>query len=148
MRRLSAPTLTQWGCAHVWKEQSTKVWGDKLHRTRYYFCRRCGLRVKTQETPQVPWTEQDLVAVVRAMFPEGERVYLRDRGLETLPLHALNTLLQPQGLMIHTAKVRDTKRFVACTDIEGRIELYGLFELRPIEQDIPRRTHEKQRRGR
>jgi DNA-directed RNA polymerase subunit RPC12/RpoP len=59
MRRLKSPTLEQWGCTHCWKEQSSKPQGDKLHRLRYYFCQRCGLRAKTRETPEVPWDETE-----------------------------------------------------------------------------------------
>jgi hypothetical protein len=38
--------------------------------------------------------------------------------------------LARQGHVIHAAKVRDAKCFVACTDKDGRIEPYGLFERR------------------
>jgi len=48
----------------------------------------------------------------------------------TLPLYGLNTLLERQGYYIHPVKVRDARRFVACTDKYGRVERYGLFELR------------------
>jgi hypothetical protein len=84
MRRLIPPTLRQWGCAHHWKEQSTKVLGDKLHRVRYYFCQRCQLRVKTREAPEVPWDEGTLMAVMAQVFPEGEvtdAATLREQGL-------------------------------------------------------------------
>ena len=140
MRRLKPPTLVQWGCVHEWKEQSTKVLGDKLHRVRYYFCRRCGLRVKTREVPEVPWGEQDLVALVKSLLPEGKAVYLRDQGITELPLYGLNAVLVRHGLVIHAAKVRDPKRFVTCMDKEGRVERYGLFELRQIHQGAPGRT--------
>lgn len=133
--RLKPPTLQQWGCTHQWKEQSTKVYGDKLHRARYYGCRRCGLRVKTREVPEVPWQDQDLVALLKALLPEEQPVYLRALGITTLPLYRLNTLLAGQGYMIHAAKVRDHKRFVACVGRDGRVEPFGLFELRPVGEE-------------
>jgi hypothetical protein len=95
----------------------------------------------------VPWCEQDLVATVQALLPEGRPVYLRDRGITTLPLSGLNTLLAGQGYVIHAAKVRDAKRFVACTDQDGRIEPYGLFELRQIPPEASGRPNEKRHRG-
>jgi hypothetical protein len=132
MRRLNPPTLVQWGCAHRWKEQSSKPQGDKLHRLRYYFCQRCGLRVKTREVPEVPWDDRDLVAVVKTLLPEGQRVYLRDHGITELPLHGLNAILMRQGYFIHATKGRDSRLVVACTDNDGRVEPFLLFELRRL----------------
>jgi excisionase family DNA binding protein len=77
---------------------------------------------------------ETLVALVRALLPEGQRVYLRDKGITELPLLALNAILAPQGLVIHAAKVRDRRRSVACTDHFGRVEGFGLFELRAREE--------------
>jgi len=90
----------------------------------------------TEERPAVPWTEHDLLALVRALLPPGQPVYLRDLGFTTFPLYGLNALLEPQGFFIHAAKVRDPKRFVTCTDRTGRGEPFGLFELRPITQGL------------
>src|SRR5262245_39934544 len=101
MRRLKPPTLIQWGCTHRWREQSSKPQGDKLHRLRYYFCQRCGLRAKTREIPELPWNERDLVTLVRTLLPEGKRVSLRDKGITELPLDGLNSMLAKHGLMIH-----------------------------------------------
>jgi hypothetical protein len=145
MRRLTAPTLAQWGCAHQWKEQSSKVLGDKLHRLRYYFCRRCGLRAKTREVPEVPWDEQTLVAQVKILLPEGQLVYLQDHGITELPLYGLNTILAQHGYIIHATKVRNPKRFVACTDKDGQVKRFGLFELRPIHQEAPGGTDRERR---
>jgi hypothetical protein len=103
------------------------------------------LRAKTEERLAVPWDAQDLVALLQTLLPEGKPVYLRDVGITTLPVHGLNTLLAQQGYVIHAAKVRDPKRFVACTDKEGRVEPYGLFELRQIHQDASRCTIEPPR---
>ena len=52
-----------------------------------------------------------------------------------MPLYGLNRLLEGQGYMIHAAKVRDAKHFVACSDKYGRVEQFGLFELRQIPQE-------------
>ena len=143
MRRLKPPTLAQWGCEHRWKEQSSKPLGDKLHRLRYYFCQRCGLRTKTREAPEVPWDERDLVSMVKAFLPEeGKPVYLRDKGITELPFPGLNAMLARHGLMIHAAKGNDPTCLVACTDAHGRTEEYGVFELRR-QQRVP--GHQKWR---
>ncbi len=134
-RRLNPRTLTQWGCQHHWQVRHTKrrpgPWPAK-HRS--YRCSRCGLAMVTDERPAVPWSEPDLVALVKSLLPPGHPVYLHDQGITTLPLSGLNTLLEPQGFYIHAAKVRHLKRFVACTDKQGRLEHFGLFELRPTRQ--------------
>jgi len=97
---------------------------------RYLTCRHCGLKVKNEERLAVPWNEQDLVGMVRSLLPEGRPVYLRDRGITELPLSGLNAILAGHGLEIHASKGRDLKRLVACTDQEGRVKSFGLFELR------------------
>ncbi len=76
-----------------------------------------------------------MLALVRALLPDGQRVYLRTEGLKTLPLGLLNAGLAPFGYVIHAAKVRDRKRFVACTDRNGKVEHFGLFELRQVEKE-------------
>jgi hypothetical protein len=147
MRRLKAPTLAQWGCAHHWKTTTTRATQRVLLKVRYLTCRRCGLRVKTEERLAVPWDEQDLVTLVKSLLPEGQSVYLRDKGITELPLHALNVILERHGLRIHASKVRECKRSVACTDKDGRIAHYGLFELRQVQQEPLGRTIGKRRRG-
>jgi hypothetical protein len=96
--------------------------------------------VKTEERLAVPWAERDLVSRVKSLLPEGKVVYLRDLGIIELPLYGLNSILERQDLVIHAAKVRDPRRFVTCTDRHGRVEQFGLFELRRIEQEPPGRT--------
>ena len=71
-----------------------------------------------------------LLALVKALLPEGEQVYLRDKGITELPLGALNAILEPQGYTIHAAKVRERRREVACMGRDSRVELFGRFELR------------------
>jgi hypothetical protein len=113
MRRLIPPTLRQWGCPHQWKEQSTKVLGDKLHRVRYYFCQRCQLRVKTRETPEVPWDEGTLMAMAAQVFPEGvvaDVAALREQGLLGGGLSRLNARLAPHGWRLDL--VRDRGRIM------------------------------------
>lgn len=68
-------------------------------------------------------------------MPEGQQVYPRDRGVEMFPLTAVNAVLAPHGSVMHAAKVRDQRRTVACVDVYGRVEPFGLFELRRIEED-------------
>jgi excisionase family DNA binding protein len=86
-----------------------------------------------QPVPTVEWAAT-LVALVRALLPAGQRVYLRDKGITELPLFELNAVLAAQGLVIHAAKVRERRRSVTCTDHVGRVEGFGLFELRAREE--------------
>jgi hypothetical protein len=132
MRRLKPPTLEQWGCAHRWKEQSSKPQGDKLRRLRYYCCQRCGLRAKTRETPEVPWDERDLVALVQALFPEERSVSLRELGMMGLCVERLNALLARQGWVIHAIAERKGKRRGATAKGKERRQLEARFERRQI----------------
>jgi hypothetical protein len=147
MRRLKPPTLMQWGCLHRWKEQSSKPQGDKLHRLRYYFCQRCGLRAKTREVPEVPWDESAVLTEVRRLLPEGQPVNLRDHGIAELPLQGLNRLLARQGFVIHAAKARDPKWSVACRDQDGHAKSFGVFELRQLASGKAARPTRRKREG-
>ena len=140
MRRLQLPTLVQWGCAHLWKTTTSRQGGAPVVQVRYLKCRRCGLRVKSEERLAVPWDEQDLLALVRSLLPEGGRVYLRDKGLTELPLDGLNTILARHELMIYATKGNDPRRMVTCTLTDGRRTRYELFELRQIPHEVPGRT--------
>jgi hypothetical protein len=132
MRRLYPPTLAQWGCPHRWKTTTSRPGDGDVVRVRYLTCRRCGLKVKTEERLAVPWDEADLVAQVKALLPEGQAMALRDKGVAELPLARLNARLAPQGYVIHASKGRDAKRLVPCIGEGGRVEEYGQFELRPL----------------
>jgi hypothetical protein len=74
------------------------------------------------------------VALLRVLLPEGERRYLRDCGITTLPLAHLNAVLAPLGYMLVGTKTRSPDRFVLCTDTYGQVERYGLFELQRTEK--------------
>ena len=131
MRRLPWPTLQQWGCEHQWHVTHTRSRRpEPWPRVRYMRCQRCGLRAKSREALAVAWGEQDLVAQVKALLPEGEAVRLRDKGIAELPLGRLNGILARHGLMIHASNGHDAKRSVACADRYGRVEPYEVFELR------------------
>ena len=95
VRVLHPPTLVQWGCAHRWKTTTTWPGHDDVVRMRYLTCRRCGLKVKTEERLAVPWDAEDLVAQVKALLPEGQAVALWDKGITELPLARLNARLAP-----------------------------------------------------
>jgi hypothetical protein len=127
---LHSPTLAQWTCAHQWKTTTSRPGQGDIVRIRYLTCRRCGLKVKTEERLAVPWGERDLVAQVKSLLPEGQVVALRDKGINELPLARLNAQLALQGYVIRARKGRDAKRLVACQDMGGKVERYGLFELR------------------
>src|SRR5882672_6345985 len=112
VRVLHRPTFLQWGCAHRWKTTTTRPGHDDVVRMRYLTCRRCGLKVKTEERLAVPWDVEDLVDQVKALLPEGQVVALRDKGITELPLMRLNAQLAPQGYVIHASKGRDRARLV------------------------------------
>jgi hypothetical protein len=76
-----------------------------------------------------------LVALLRVLLPEGERRYLRDVGIRTLPLAQLNAVLEPLGYVIVGSKTRSAERFVVCTDAHGEVERYGLFVLARVEEE-------------
>jgi hypothetical protein len=134
-RRVSVPTLQQWGCVHEWSVRHTRRLGGALPRKRrYYRCAKCALHVVTEEGPASGWDEAKLVEMMRVLLPEGEEVYLRDEGITELGLYAINTVLERFGLVVIARKVRDARRFVACQDREGWVEHYGLFALQSIEE--------------
>jgi hypothetical protein len=141
MRQLPWPTLQQWGCEHHWHVTHTFAgWPEPWPRVRYLRCRRCGLRAKSRETLAVAWGEQDLVAQVKALLPQGKAVYLRDTGIAELPLGRLNVILARHGLMIHASNGRDAKRSVACSDRYGQVKPYEVFELRRMATKRKRRN--------
>lgn len=88
----------------------------------------------TEPAPSDADCASTLVALVKALLPEGERVYLRDKGITELPLGALNAILEPQGYRIDATKVRERRREVACMGRDGRVEPFGLFELRTTQE--------------
>jgi hypothetical protein len=108
---------------------------------RYLTCRRCGLKVKTEERLAVPWDEADLVDQVKAWLPEGQAVALRDNGITELPLAGLNARLASQGYIIRAKKGRDRTRQVACMDDDGRVTPYAWFELQPMSPDASGRMN-------
>jgi hypothetical protein len=144
---LRPPTVMQWGCAHRWKTTTTRPGQDDVVRMRYLTCRRCGLKVKTEERLAVPWNAEDLVAQVKALLPEGQTVALGDKGITELPLAKLNARLAPHGYVIHASKGRESKRMVACTGNDGRVERFGLFELRPTASGVPGGVNSTRGRG-
>jgi hypothetical protein len=144
---LRPPTVMQWGCAHRWKTTTTRPGQDDVVRMRYLTCRRCGLKVKTEERLAVPWNAEDLVAQVKALLPEGQTVALGDKGITELPLAKLNARLAPHGYVIHASKGRESKRMVACTGNDGRVERFGLFELRPAASGVPGGVNSTRGRG-
>jgi hypothetical protein len=147
MRQRKLPSLQQWGCAHEWKTTHSLPQKDALHRIRHHKCRRCGLRVKTEERPVVLWDEADLLAQVKALLPEGQAVALGDQGISELPLARLNARLSAQGYVIGATKGSDLLRLVACTDDAGQVEWFGVFELRRISPEASRRAPGKRRHG-
>jgi hypothetical protein len=66
------------------------------------------------------------VALLQVLLPAGERRYLRDCGIATLPLAQLNQVLAPLGYVLHGSKTRAAERVVLCTDTHGQVERYGV----------------------
>jgi hypothetical protein len=100
VRRLHPPTLAQWTCAHQWKTTTSCPGKGDIVRVRYLTCRRCNLKVKSEERLVVPWGEQDLVALVAQVFPEdavADVATLREQGLLGGDLSRLNAHLVPYG---------------------------------------------------
>jgi hypothetical protein len=147
VRVLHSPTLVQWGCTHRWKTTTTRPAHDDLVRMRYLTCRRCGLKVKTEERLAVPWDERDLVDQLKALLPEGQAVALRDKGITELPLARFNARLALLGYVIHASKGRDRTRLVACMDHNGKVTPYGMFELRPMPPEASGRTNDTRGQG-
>jgi hypothetical protein len=113
VRRLHMPTLVQWGCAHRWKTTTTRPGQDDVVRMRYLTCRRCGLRVRTEERLTVPWEERDFMALVVQVFPEdavADVATLQRQGLLNGSLSRLNAHLIPHGWQLEL--VRDQGRVV------------------------------------
>jgi hypothetical protein len=129
VRRLHPPTLAQWTCAHRWKTTTSRSGKGDILRVRYLTCRRCGLKVKTEERLAVPWDERDLVAQVKALLPEGEPIYLRERGITEFPLGVLNARLERLGYKIYAGQGWDGPRAVACIEQGERVRWYARFAL-------------------
>jgi hypothetical protein len=79
-----------------------------------------------------PSIEETLVALLRALLPEGQPRYLYDLGMPTFPLAQVNIVLERHGLTIRATRGSDPRRLVMCTMPGAREERYGLFELRPL----------------
>jgi hypothetical protein len=80
---------------------------------RYLTCRRCGLKVKTEERLAVPWDERDFMALVAQAFPEDavtDLATLRAHGLLGEGLSQLYACLVPHGWQLKL--VRDQGRVV------------------------------------
>jgi hypothetical protein len=148
VRRLRPPTMAQWGCEHRWKTTTSRRGEGDILRLRYLACRRCGLKVRSEERLAVPWDEGDLVAQVKALLPEGQAVALREQGITELPLARLSAILTRHGYVIHATNDGDPQRVVACTNQDGRVEQYGLFELQQIWPRASGRTNGRRRQGR
>jgi hypothetical protein len=113
MRRLHRPTPEQWTCKHRWKTTTSRPGQDDLVRIRYLTCRRCGLKVKTEERLAVPWDERDFMTLVAQAFPKDAVVdgaSLQAWGFPGGGLSQLNAHLVPHGWQLEL--VRDQEREV------------------------------------
>jgi hypothetical protein len=90
----------------------------QILRVRSLVCRRCGLRVKSEERLAVPWNERELVAQVKALLPEDLVVALWEKGVTELPLTRLNAQLAPHGVMVHASKGYNSERAKGTNIIE------------------------------
>jgi len=113
VRRLHPPTLAQWACGHQWKTTTSRPGKSEIIRTRYLTCRRCGLKVKTEERLAVPWDERDFLGLVAQAFPEdavADVATLETQGLLGEDLSRLNAHLVPHGWQLDL--VRDQGQVV------------------------------------
>jgi hypothetical protein len=107
VRRLHPPTLAQWGCEHRWKTTTSRPDEGDILRVRYLTCRRCGLKVKTEERLVVPWDVQDFMALVAQVFPEdtvADIEMLQTQGLLNGGLSRLNAHLISYGWQMDLVK--------------------------------------------
>jgi hypothetical protein len=113
VRRLHPPTLAQWACGHQWKTTTSRPGQGHILRVRYLTCRRCGLKVKTEERLAVPWDKRDFLGLVAQAFPEeavADVATLRTEGLLGGGLSRLNARLVPHGWQLNL--LRDQGRVV------------------------------------
>jgi hypothetical protein len=107
VRRMHPPTLVQWGCEHQWKTTTSRPGQGDVVRVRYLTCRRCGLRVKTEERLAVLWSEQELMTLVAQVFPEdpvADVATVKAQGLCEEGLSWLNAHLVPHGWQLDLVK--------------------------------------------
>jgi hypothetical protein len=74
---------------------------------RYLTCRRCGLKVKTEERLAVPWDRGDFMTLVAQVFPEDAMVdvaTLNTKGLLGESLSQLNARLIRYGWQLELVK--------------------------------------------
>jgi hypothetical protein len=110
VRRLRPPTLAQWACAHQWKTTTSRPDKGAIVRVRYLTCRRCGLKVKTEERLAVPWDQGNFMALVAQAFPEDEVVdveTLKTQGLLAENLLQLNARFVPYSWQLELVKDRE-----------------------------------------
>jgi hypothetical protein len=113
VRRLRPPTLAEWGCKHQCKTTTSRPGQGDVVRIRYLTCRRCGLKVKTEERLAVPWDARDFMAVMAQAFPENTMVdvaSLQAQGVLGDGLSRLHARLVCHGWRLET--VRDQEREV------------------------------------
>jgi hypothetical protein len=125
VRRLHPPTLAQWTCTHQWRTTTSRPGKGDIVRLRYLTCRRCGLKVKSEERLVVPWDRGDFMTLVAQMFPEDAAVdiaTLKPQGLLGENLSKLNACLVPHGSQLEL--VRDQRRVVGV--VRRRILPVGL----------------------
>jgi hypothetical protein len=125
VRRLHPPTLSQWACGHQWKTTTSRPGKGAIVRLRYLTCRRCGLKVKTEERLAVPWDQGDFMTLVAQAFPEGVVVdleTLKTQGLLAESLSQLNARFLPYSWQLEL--VRDQRRVVGV--VRRRILPVGL----------------------
>jgi hypothetical protein len=71
------------------------------------------------------------VALIQLLFPMGQPIAPRTKyGWQTFPLAQINDLLIPERLIIHASPPVKPSQAITCTDPNGHVERYGVFELR------------------
>jgi hypothetical protein len=76
-------------------------------RVRYLTCRRCGLRVKSEERLSVPWDNGDCMALVAQVFPEDAVVDVATLQIQDIigeGMSRLNAHLIPYGWQLELVR--------------------------------------------
>jgi hypothetical protein len=126
VRRLHSPTLAQWACAHQWKTTTSRPGKGDIVRLRYLACRRCGLKVKSEERLAVPWDRGDFMILMTQAFPEDTVVdvaMLQTHRLLGEGLSRLNAHLIPHGWQLDL--LRDQGRVVGVVRRRTSAEALG-----------------------
>lgn len=89
---------------------------------------------QAQAEQRVAQTDEQLLMLIKALLPEGQKPFLRECGIETLDVWGLNQqILHRHGLQIHYELTASTQRLVNIRTKEALWERATRFWLAPYE---------------